>query len=511
MSFAPSLGLRHVPRWPLFAVALSLAGSAPSAPLAAQVAAGVARPVRLEVTTTSTEARTAFSSGLEDLGNGFFNRGTDRLKKAVDLDPTFGLARVIYGTLFTNGLTAAQRNEEIARGIADAAKASTAELMIATAYRESFRQNAVGARSILLAAGTMLPDEPMIAHQRALLLSGVPGGTPTDAVVALKAVIERFPDFAAAYNNLAYAQWTANSRADAMTTATTYMAKAPSHPKSHDTYAELLQWDGNFDGAVAHYKKAIELDPTFFGGSYGLSEVYVLQGKGDLARQALTAALASTVTAAQRITIHNRIANSYVIEGNIKGAMTTLGTVIDEATKAEVNQAVAAAHIALMNLDAAFGDPKTSAKMIAAHIGHIAAVPPPPPQPGAAPANPAGRYNGNGTTYAIAGHAAMARVYLDSLMQREKSDPSPQVTSQVHGLTGWVLYSEGKFNEALAEFRQSNQQNATVRTGIALTQFKLGNVAEARSIRDEMINDRNLNLANGQNATARRLLKLRII
>ncbi len=105
----------------------------------------------------------------------------------------------------------------------------------------------------------------------------------------------------------------------------------------------------------------------------------------------------------------------------------------------------------------------------------------------------------------------MARVYLDSLMQREKSNPTPIVTSQVHGLTGWVLYSEGKYTEALAEFRQSNQQNATVRTGIALTQFKLGNVAEARSIRDEMINDRNLNLANTPNVTARRLLKLRII
>ena len=511
MAFVSNQRSRRITGWSVLTSMVALLGSAVLAPLAAQVAAGVARPVRLEVTTTSAEARTAFASGLEDLANGFPNRGGDRLKKAVDLDPAFGLARVVYATVFTNGMTNAQRTEEMTRGIADAAKATPGELLVAMAYREGFRQNATGARAILLSAGTILPDEPMIAYQRAVMLANLTGGTPTDAVMALKGVIERFPDFPATYNNLAYAQWTAGARAAALTTATTYMAKAPSHPKSHDTYAELLQWDGNFDGAIAHYKKAIELEPTFFGGHYGLSEVYVLQGKGDLARQALNAALPHTTTPAQRITIHNRIANSYVLEGNIKGAMAALGTVIEEATKAEINGAIVGAHVGLMNLEAAFGNPKTSSKTIATHIGHVAAVPPAPQAPGAPPPNPAGRFNGNGTSYAIAGNSAMARVYLDSLKQREQSNPSPMVTSQVHGLTGWVFYSEGKYTEALAEFRQSNQQNANIRTGIALTQFKLGNVAEARSIRDEIVSDRNFNLANAGNVQARRVLKLRII
>lgn len=508
MTCIANLGPRHVPRWSLFATALALAASATSTPLPAQVAAGVARPVRLEVTTTTTEARTAFTSGMDDLANGFPNRGADRLKKAVDLDPSFGLARVIYGTLFTNGMTAAQRTEEIARGIADAAKATPGELLVAMAYRENFRQNAVGARAILLSAGVILPDEPMVAYQRAALLTNLTGGVPTDAIPALKAVIERFPDFAPSYNTLAYAQWTAGAKVDAMQTATTYMMKAPTQPKSHDTYAELLQWDGNYDGAVAHYTRAIAVDPTFLGGAYGLSEVYVLQGKGDLARQTLTAALANTTTPVQRVTIFNRIANSYVLEGNTKAAMTTLGTVIEEAQKGELTGAVVTAHVALLNLEAAFGDPKTSAKAIAAHIGHVAAIP--PPAPPAPPQNPAARFSGYGTAYAIAGQAVTARVYLDSLTRQASTAPSPGATAQLHALTGWVLYSEGKFAEAVTELRQGNQQNPTVRTGIALSQFKLGNVAEARSIRDEIVNDRNLNLANSGNVFARRMLKLRI-
>lgn len=503
MFLVSKLGTRRLPSRALVAAA-ALAVLAAPMPLAAQVAAGVARPVRLEVTTTSSEARTAFTSGLEDLMSVFPNRATARLKRAVDLDPAFGLARVIHGVNAPE-LTAAQRNEEIARGVADAAKASPTELLLAMAYRENFRQNTVGARAILLSAATIAPDEPLIAWQRALWLASVPGGTATDAIPALKTVIERFPDFAPAYNNLAYAQWQAGARADAMRTAKTYMEKAPSQPNSHDTYAELLQWDGNYAEAITHYTKAIEGDPTYLAGAHGLSEVYMLQGKGDMARTALTTAIANATTPAQRVTIHNRIANSYLLEGNIKATMTTLGTVIAEAEKGELTGAVAGAHIALMNIEAAFGDPKN----IQAHIGHVNALPPPPP--GATPLNPAARFAGNGTVFALAGQPIQARVQLDSLNQfATAATPSANLTSQVRGTTGWVLYSEGKYAEALAEFRQSNVQNASIRTGIALTLFKLGNLAEARSIRDELVNDRNLNLANFGNVLARRVVKQRI-
>jgi hypothetical protein len=131
MTLVSKPGTRRLPRWALVAAA-ALVGLATAPPLAAQVAAGVARPVRLEVTTTSSEARTAFMGGLEDLMSVFPNRATARLKRAVDLDPAFGLARVIHG-VNAPGLTAAQRNEEIARGVADAAKASPTELLLAMA------------------------------------------------------------------------------------------------------------------------------------------------------------------------------------------------------------------------------------------------------------------------------------------------------------------------------------------------------------------------------------------
>jgi tetratricopeptide (TPR) repeat protein len=491
-------------RWTAAAPVVAVAAAAvalTAAPLAAQVGAGMA-PAKLELTTASAEARSAFTTGVEDFGNSFAARGATRLERALELDPSFGLARVIRGVL-APGLTADQRNEEITRGMSDATKATAGELLVASAYRESFRQNAAGARAILAAAITMMPGEPSIAFRRAMLAPNLPGGVFTDVIAPLRQVIERFPDYAPAYNVLAYAQWEAGTPAEAMRTATTYMQKAPNHPKSHDTYAELLQWDGRYEEAIPHYTRARELDPTFVQAVWGLSEVYALQGKGDMARQTITAAIPTFTVPAQVVNAHARIGNSYVLEGNTKAALAAFGTMIAEAKKANLPGPEAQAHIAMMNIEAAFGDPKN----VAAHVGHLAAMSPAPP---VLTANPANRFVSQGTIYALGGQPAQARVYLDSLTQRAQTTPSDAITAQRHQLTGWVLYSEGKFTDALAEFRQANQQNVTVRSGIALTLFKLGNVAEARTLRDELANDRDLNLANGPSITARRLVKQRI-
>jgi hypothetical protein len=73
-------------------------------------------------------------AGLDDVENIHFDRAGQQLQRALELDPKFGLARVIHG-IFAPGLSAQQRTQEIDRGVADAASASTGELMLALAYR----------------------------------------------------------------------------------------------------------------------------------------------------------------------------------------------------------------------------------------------------------------------------------------------------------------------------------------------------------------------------------------
>ncbi|MGH2626033.1 MAG: tetratricopeptide repeat protein, partial [Anaerolineales bacterium] len=257
---------------------LSIALAGPGS-VAAQLGAGV-RPAKLEPTSTSEAAKTAFWTAIDHFNNIEFATGATHMRRALEVDPGFGLARVAYG-LNAPGLSAAERDSTIARGVADAARASPLEALVAMGLRE-FRGDRERGRTILKSAATIAPGDPNIAFYVAQLSTNA-----GETAIAMRDVTVRFPDFAPAYNLLAYNLWTIRDRAGALEAAANYMAKAPNHPNSHDTYAEILQFSGRFDEAIVHYQKALEMDPTNTEGAVGMAEVYTLQGKGDQARAAI--------------------------------------------------------------------------------------------------------------------------------------------------------------------------------------------------------------------------------
>ncbi len=257
---------------------LALAFTVPAG-LAAQMGAGVPA-AKLELATTSEAAKTEFWAALDAYNNIEPSRGTPRIKRALELDPGFGLARVVYAQRAA-GLTPSERTTEMARGVADAAKGSAVEALVAMGLRDFFT-NRERSRTILEAAATLAPGDPNIAF-----FLGQLANNAGESATAMEDLIARFPDFAPAYNTLAYSRWTLGDQAGARTAVTTYMEKASAHPNPHDSYGEILQWSGQLDDALAHYQKALDLDPDFTEGGIGLAEVYVLQGKGAQARGAI--------------------------------------------------------------------------------------------------------------------------------------------------------------------------------------------------------------------------------
>ena len=450
--------------------------------LAAQLGAGV-RPAKLEPTTTSEAAKTAFWTAIDHFNNIEFAPGAVHMKRALELDPGFGLARVAYG-LNAPGLTAAERDSTIARGVADAARGAPLEALVAMGMRE-FRGDRERGRTILKSAAAIAPGDPNIAFYVAQLSTNA-----GETAIAMRDVTARFPDFAPAYNLLAYNLWTIRDRAGALEAAANYMAKAPNHPNSHDTYAEILQFSGRFDEAIAHYKKAMEMDPTNTEGAVGMAEVYTLQGKAVEARTAIMGVMDRVTVPVTRVNYLRAIAATYLLENNVKQAIAQLGTSAEEAKKAGLPAPEAQAHLVMATTDATFGDGKS----VAAHV-----------TAGSTAGDEGFRHYVVAWSHAFARQPEVARRELEAIAQ-SSATPAVKATWTAH-VNAILLINENKPAEAVTVLQQAAPGQPLTRALMALALHKAGQIGAARSLRDEILSNRQINLANWNDVSARQMVK----
>src|SRR3979411_915348 len=104
----------------------------------------------LKLSTTNPTAAAEFRAGMSDFQNLSFESTTAHFKAALDADPNFGLARVMYaggGLLDPN-----QLKTELNRGVVDAARGTNNELIIAVAYREASLGHTDAANALFRAA-----------------------------------------------------------------------------------------------------------------------------------------------------------------------------------------------------------------------------------------------------------------------------------------------------------------------------------------------------------------------
>jgi len=64
-----------------------------------------------------------------------------------------------------------------------------------------------------------------------------------------------------------------------------YVKLLPNEPNPHDSFGEMLRLSGRFDDALAQYRIALKIDPTFYISQKELGETYALMGQGERARE----------------------------------------------------------------------------------------------------------------------------------------------------------------------------------------------------------------------------------
>lgn len=447
-------------------------------------AAGSTAPI----ITSSSAAKQAFTDGVEAaayLANG---RAVQQFDRALALDSTFGLARVFHAT-FAPGLEQAQRDSMAARGVADAADGSTSELVLAAAMRELAANRPEAAQPLFHALGEMYPDNALYAMWSATDWVGT--RAPAETVEALREVTQRFPDYGAPYNTLAYTLLQTGDTAGAVAAAARQVELAPMQPNAHDSYGELQQIAGRLDEAATHYANATARDPSFTEGYVGVAEVRQLQGRGEEARTALNDALRHALSLPDSLRYMAYLAQSDVADGRDAQAARQLTAVAQLAESRGARPQLAMAHRNLALLAALRKD----ARAVAQHLAAARAAAPDTPTQTAQQDEIAA------LAYLLSGNA-------DSLRTMAAGRDS------AHLVQAMVLLHTDRAEEALGRIAQADTTTPLAQALSAEANAKLGRADVARAERERLLARRDaihFNAPDLRNAVAlRRAGKLKV-
>jgi len=440
----------------------------------------------LRLSTTKPVAAAEFRAGVKDYENISFESASSHFKAAIDADPKFGLARVLYaGTTF--GLDQKELDSELSRGVADAAHATNKELILASAYREAALGHSDAAAALFRAATQLMPNDRLVAFAAA-------GGIFSATLPAAKELVARYPDYAVGYNSLAYLSWNEGDRAGALAAAKRQVELNPTAPNAHDTYAELLQWNGDFPHAADEYRQASTLLPKFPEAYAGLAEVAALEGQYDQARTFLTQAIANAWTPQQKLGYIRQIVGTYVLQGGPGDAIVKqLEAAIAESKAQKDKRTTAVLYSQLATVQANLGNASAAHQSIALAKAASADV-------------PWNVHFYSAMAHGLMKHWAPAGQELSALKDQAVDDPSVS-KDFLAALEGYQLTQQGKPTDALPILMSADTTNILVMNRIAEAHAALGHTAEAAAWNGRINANYAVNLGDFTNVNSRRRAK----
>jgi tetratricopeptide (TPR) repeat protein len=437
----------------------------------------------LKLSTSNPRAAAEFRAGVRDYQDLSFESAFSHFKAAVDADPNFGLARVLFAST-SGALSPAELNTELNRGVADAARGNTNELVLAAAYREG-ALNHPAAIALFRAASQLMPSDRVVALAAAGGQFGFAAPLP-----ALREVVARYPDYPLGYNTLAYTSWFGGDRSGALAAAKRQVELNPTAPNPHDTYAEILQWNGNFADAAAHYKQAASLSPKFPEAYAGLAEVASLQGQYDQARGYLNSAIANAWTPQEKLGYMRQIAGTYALQGAPDTLLKQLDLIVAEAKAQNNPQFVAATYAQIAATQANAGNTAAAHQALAMAKAASSDV-------------PWAVYYYGAMAHSMLKHWGPASQELASLKARAVTDPSV-AKDRIAAAEAYQLTQQGRPADALKILMAADTTSFLVMNRIAEAHAALGHSAEAAAWNNRITTNYALNLLDFPAVNARR-------
>lgn len=466
-----------------------------------------AASARLAFTSASQVGRDAIASAWDDFAHGYVRRAYLRARIALSVDPGNGFARVLVAHLGTD-MSTGERQDELDRGVADAARGSGGELAVAMALRAAALDRTAEVTPLVEAAAALLSDDPSVALLRVTLAPG----SLDERVAALREVTRRFPAFAPAFNHLARSQLSAGDTSAGLRAVEEYVRLAPEYPGSHGAYGDILLASGRVGEAHSHYRRAVEIEPAYAPGHAGIAAVnaamkqypdaitimrralaldptmmsgynliaqaYLLLGDPAQARSAFLQSGERAPTAAIRVTQQGYAALTFIMAGNPKEAVQSLSDVALSAEDQNLGQQAAAMHRQMALIEATLGE----RRLVAGHLTRAAQFA--PPAGSASVPGPALRFAA--LCYALTGQMDQARTAARQFGEIATAGTATQ-RHYWHEVNAVIAIAERNLERARAELADGGPAPLG-RALFAEALRNTGRTVEARALGDELLN-----------------------
>jgi tetratricopeptide (TPR) repeat protein len=429
---------------------------------------------KVPITTSSDEALTSFLAGRTLVENLRLTDAIEHFQKALDKDPTFALAHLYRAN---SASTAKEFFDHLKQAVALSDKVSEGERLWILGAEAGSHADAMKQREYYQKLVTLFPND-----QRALNLLGANYFGQQDyakAIEYLKKATQIAPDFAPAYNLLGYAYRFQNQFADAENTFKKYIELIPHDPNPYDSYAELLLKMGRFDESITQYEKALSVNPQFANSHTGIAADLMYEGKYEEAlAEAQKAYEKARNDGEQRAALFTKTV-VYVDQGKPDLALQEMAKQYAIAEKTNDVASMAGDLTAMGNIYLEMG--KYDEARTQFEKGTLMVAGSDLPQ-------------GIKDLNAMFSHFNTARVALgkkdlktakaeyETFRQMADEGKNENQIRLAHELAGRIALQEKKYDDAIAELQQANQQNPYNHYRMALAYAAKGDKDKAREL-----------------------------
>jgi len=407
---------------------------------------------KLAVTTASEEARKEYLAGRDLFERLQAHDSVPHFDKALALDPDFALADLGRAN---SAPTPKEFFEHMHKAVALAPKASNGEKLLILA-------NQAGANGLPEIQKEYL-DQLVQAYpndERAQFTVGTfyfGQQQLEEALAHYKKSAELAPNYSQVYNLMGYCLRQKGDYTDSEQAFKKYIALIPNDPNPYDSYAELLLKMGRFDDSIAEYRKALSVDSKFNASRFGLSADYMYSGQPKEAAAVLQEMASAARNDGELRTAYFGMAVLASDAGKFDEALAAMDKEYAVAEKKQDTANMAADLQAKGNIlmqmkkyDAAMKQFDQSFKIVQdSNLSQELKN------------NSTGLHHFNAAAVAIAkGDLTAAKGHLEEFRKVTEESKNNAQVKQAHELAGRIAMAEKKYDTAVEELHQANQQNA---------------------------------------------------